>query len=521
MSTILTDDFEAYTAGDLNGQGSWTGDAAFDVQTSVYHGGAKAVANTTSTGSAIRIDKTGSEITAGQVSVWMRVSATSNVAEAGLHLGDGVGQSDVRVRFNNGNIQYLRPDPVYWVTMGSYEADTWYNIVVQWKVYGNLIRYSMDGGETFSDWVDPWQSYTYLSNVAFQKDDSTGDFDFYFDDVADWTGRPTTCKVLVVAGGGGGGLSEYAASSLGGGGGAGGLLYDDMHSVATQNYSVTVGTGGLGAVGAINGTNSVFDDITSTGGGKGGGHAAGGATTGGGNGGSGGGSAQNGTGGGTGTAGQGYDGGDGSASTAGGGGGASAIGTAASGGTPGDGGNGTANSISGASVTYAAGGGGAGGNNGTGYENYGSGGQGTAYSGTPVNGKDGVVIVSYKTDGTDGISSSSTGGTKTTSGDYTIHTFISSGTFGCILTADITGTLPTATINLQAQPVTEFIGLLLTLPTAIINLTAQAVTSVIDNLWKELTKNIVSVSNKTKSSASSISNETKSDTDWTNQTKTL
>jgi hypothetical protein len=39
------------------------------------------------------------------------------------------------------------------------------------------------------------------------------------------------------------------------------------------------------------------------------------------------------------------------------------------------------------------------------------------------------VIISYATDGSDGVSTSSTGGTITTSGGQTIHTFTSSGTF--------------------------------------------------------------------------------------------
>ena len=40
-----------------------------------------------------------------------------------------------------------------------------------------------------------------------------------------------------------------------------------------------------------------------------------------------------------------------------------------------------------------------------------------------------VVIIAYKTDGSDGIKNTSTGGTITTSGLYTIHTFTTSGTF--------------------------------------------------------------------------------------------
>jgi hypothetical protein len=49
------------------------------------------------------------------------------------------------------------------------------------------------------------------------------------------------------------------------------------------------------------------------------------------------------------------------------------------------------------------------------------------------NGGSGIIVIRYKTDGSDGVSTSSTGGTITTSGAYTIHTFTSNGTFGCVL----------------------------------------------------------------------------------------
>jgi hypothetical protein len=41
----------------------------------------------------------------------------------------------------------------------------------------------------------------------------------------------------------------------------------------------------------------------------------------------------------------------------------------------------------------------------------------------------GIVIISYATNGSDWISNTSTWGTITTSGDQTIHTFNTSGTF--------------------------------------------------------------------------------------------
>jgi hypothetical protein len=73
-----------------------------------------------------------------------------------------------------------------------------------------------------------------------------------------------TCDVLVVAGGGAGG------ANTGGGGGAGGVSYQTGRSVSATTYNITVGGGGTAGAGAGGtGSNSVFDTITSLGGGGG------------------------------------------------------------------------------------------------------------------------------------------------------------------------------------------------------------------------------------------------------------
>ncbi len=211
---------------------------------------------------------------------------------------------------------------------------------------------------------------------------------------------------LVVAGGGGGAVS-YA-----GGGGAGGLrstvtatgrggtLETAMKVLKSTNYTVTVGGGGNGQAGGscgfgTNGTNSVFNTITSTGGG-GGGYYEGTNGQAGKNGGcgGGGGSPDGGTAGagGLGTTGQGYDGGAGSVGggapnylRGGGGGGAGAAGAAGTG--TGNGGDGVAVSITGSSVTYAGGGGGGVlNNNGAGSGGTGGGGAGAHSGNTPTSG---------------------------------------------------------------------------------------------------------------------------------------
>ena len=270
----------------------------------------------------------------------------------------------------------------------------------------------------------------------------------------------TEVEVLVVAGGGGGG------SFNGGGGGAGGLIYNRNFAVTPGSaLTVTVGAGGIGdgrpgngatgASGAVgtNGGNSVFGSLTAIGGGVGASYSV---RTSGGSGGSGGGSwgSLNFA---SGTAGQGNAGGGGYpignyyTETAGGGGGAGSNGI--DGGTssnqPGAGGLGLLLNISGNAQFYAAGGAaganrlggsalggsGIGGNGGTtsslagvaGVSNTGSGGGGAAYNGFPGSSADGgaggsgIVVVRYQGP------QKAIGGTVTSVGGYTIHTFATVG----------------------------------------------------------------------------------------------
>lgn len=222
-------------------------------------------------------------------------------------------------------------------------------------------------------------------------------------------------EYLVIAGGGSGGIADTGAVAYGGGGGAGGYRTnvsgqtsggsssaEGSLTLTTGNKTVTVGAGGASVSSGSNatglqGSNSVFDSITSIGGGGGGGNTVEGQS-----GGSGGGGMESDGTGRSGTAGQGTSGGPGSepANRGGGGGGA---GTA--GGTT-NGGNGLNSNITGSTVTRAGGGGsnssggtGGGGNAGNpaqaGDTNKGSGG-GAGYATTGAGGS-GIVIVRYDT----------------------------------------------------------------------------------------------------------------------------
>lgn len=289
---------------------------------------------------------------------------------------------------------------------------------------------------------------------------------FVAGDILSDAGAAASIEYLVVGAGGGGG------SSAGGGGGGGDVL-SGTDMVSPGAYAVTIGAGGTGSTrgGGLNGVaggSSAWNSHTAVGGGGGGTDGAAGSS--GANGGGGGGFESDGTpphtqSGGTGTAG--FAGGTGSRTTGnhangGGGGGNGAVGANATTSAGGNGGAGTSSSISGSAVTYGGGGGGGangavgdtagtgtdGGGNGsasgagaTATANRGGGGGGAAYgSGNGGAGAAGVVIVRYLTGAV-----TASGGTTSTSGSYTIHTFTTSGTF--TITAIAIGT-PTIALRL-------------------------------------------------------------------------
>jgi hypothetical protein len=260
-----------------------------------------------------------------------------------------------------------------------------------------------------------------------------------------------SAEYLVVAGGGSGG------ARIGGGGGAGGYITSTTSLIPGTAYTVTIGAGGAAVtnspgtgIAGINGSNTSFGAIaTATGGGGGGAYINIAALAGGSGGGAAGYNSAPTNAGASGTSGQGFAGGGSVATSSGGGGGSSAVGqTGPGGGTGGAGGAGTSSSISGSAVTRAGGGGGSGDTTG-GAGGSGGGGAGTGTTGTPATsgtvntgsggggvrdvndlgsyvsgaGGSGVVIISYAG------AQRGTGGTVTSSGGNTIHTFTTSGTY--------------------------------------------------------------------------------------------
>lgn len=308
----------------------------------------------------------------------------------------------------------------------------------------NKLTVTNNGSVTYN--TNSFFNYS-VSGTAVQKIYSDGILavDGYLDELP----STTTASALLVGGGGGGSGNLGNGLSGAGGGGGGVVPLTDISLTRNISYQVIVGLGGAAGSKASpapgSGGNTTFASYTAYGGG--GGKDASGVQSG--NGGSGGGAVDNGT-----TQGgagkgvypgstyisatrQGYDGSIGAGQRGvtpvrgGGGGGAGGAATPGyiSGSTyvEGIGGAGLVSSITGSAVTYAGGGNG-GSSSGTGASGAGPGGggggaRGDAFGDLGGAGNTGICIITYPGP------QAATGGTITTNGSNTVHTFTSNGTF--------------------------------------------------------------------------------------------
>ena len=139
-----------------------------------------------------------------------------------------------------------------------------------------ILRFTTSG-TTYSTSGSPNVDTSTVSGKTILKYLSSGTFVL--------SGGTPDVEYLVVAGGGGS-MTNWGHS---GGAGAGGMIEGTKSSMSNATYTVTVGAGGVGSTSApLQGGNSVFSDVTATGGGYGGNWVSG-STNNGGDGGSGGG----------------------------------------------------------------------------------------------------------------------------------------------------------------------------------------------------------------------------------------
>jgi len=160
MATILTDDFNSYNDGDLDGQGDWAISAGssgdWQVQGIIVKEGTKAAYCTSKDAN---FHKQGTLRNDGRITIYWRSSSLSTYT--GINLMEMVdttpthrisvffGYADGKVEYYDGTFHEI----------GSYSANTWICLEIEWRSSDHKARYRVDAG-TWTDWDTPRGAWT-------------------------------------------------------------------------------------------------------------------------------------------------------------------------------------------------------------------------------------------------------------------------------------------------------------------------------------------------------------------------
>lgn len=278
-----TQNFDALSTADLNGQDSWSGDAASDVQTTFIIQGAKTVevGSTTETG----MTRTVTSSTDGTVQLRMRKNSSTTERQhtyffEGVTLVTGVNLYDTGNILLNGT------------AIQAYSANTTYLLEIEYDVSTDQSRIRIDGG-SWSSWVNFYATATAIDKIEFGKSNvgvtrAAG----YWDDIApvvcdpgtttctdvfdtsgyhSWTAPPDVYTALAACWGGGG--AGFDGGTGGGGEGGGGGAFASSSVAVTPGTLYTIFVGAGGTVSNTAGATSTFATTTVVADGGGGGGA--------------------------------------------------------------------------------------------------------------------------------------------------------------------------------------------------------------------------------------------------------
>ncbi len=136
----LTDNFDSYTAGSLNGQGSWSGSTNYQVETSVNcsssPNGVSDVTQNATISKSFTLHSTGTQRYYGRLSSVVVNVWTVKLTDAGVNVTD--------TRSNTGVIEYFAGGGFN--TLGSVSANTCFFVDVKWDAGTGKCQYALNGG---------------------------------------------------------------------------------------------------------------------------------------------------------------------------------------------------------------------------------------------------------------------------------------------------------------------------------------------------------------------------------------
>ena len=186
MAWTYNQNFDDLTTGDLNGQDSWSGSTAWDVQTSVVQAGAKAISCVGSSSNE-NITRTITATTSGHFIFYMRATHSGGTHTGSTHRfrnASAIGRFEVRFTQNSNNLQLVGSSTITLVS--GYSINTWYKIEIDYNTTTGVTRARVDDGAWSTD--AGMASTGDITELFFQTNDAPSPAGtYYFDTISDNT----------------------------------------------------------------------------------------------------------------------------------------------------------------------------------------------------------------------------------------------------------------------------------------------------------------------------------------------
>lgn len=198
-ATIFTDDFNSYTNSNIEGQGGWTGNGInefFTVESNIAKEGSKAVQSSSNFPFiGLSVKKVGTLTPNGRIKYYFR--AESGAPTGKLTLGEGL-SIKIETIFNiSAHTVLYRNSSFSLVSLGTFNADTWYSLTIEWRTYDGKVRYSFNDSD-FTPYVLPMSPLVSgLDSVILYRDVGFTNARFYIDNITEGLNRN---PVLIVPG---------------------------------------------------------------------------------------------------------------------------------------------------------------------------------------------------------------------------------------------------------------------------------------------------------------------------------
>lgn len=171
MTVTVIDNFDSYTNGDLNGQGTWSGSTSFDVESTVFFQGTKAVENASTAGT--NISKSVTSATTGIFGVYLRGTGTPSDFGGFRLLQSGTPKADIYITDTDMQVT----NTVTTESLGTWAANTWYFFEIEIDVANTRVRGRVNDG-AWSNYLTV-ASFTGINGVRLQRNSGAGTF--YYD----------------------------------------------------------------------------------------------------------------------------------------------------------------------------------------------------------------------------------------------------------------------------------------------------------------------------------------------------